>query len=1291
MGNLWFLLRGVVALCLAQGFALAQTDPEVGKPTITNYTTEQYRAHPQNWGIIQDDRGIMYFGNSIGLLEYDGASWHLLQLPNKSAVNGFAKDSNGRIYVGGQGDFGYLAPDSVGQMQFISLLEKVRPEDRQFTSVEVQCNSSGVYFGSDSRLFRWADNQMRVWKPRAQVFTGSFLLGETYYIREFGLGLMQMAGDSLQLVPDGAKFAQGSNIEFMLRYPAQSTMDSEKILLGTRTEGLFLYDGVSFRPFQTEADTFLRNNIITDGAMLPDGTFALTTARAGVAIVDQEGGFRQVVDKAAGLQNDTVFSVFTDHQGATWLSLNNGIARVEIPSPLSFFGATSGLKGIVINSIRHQGMLYVGTFLNAFYLQSSGSSDVSGAPMFRRVSGIASGTWSFVSLHGELLAATDAGVYRIQGSGATLVEPSGNRFYRAAWVYRSRQDSNRVFVGLFDGLASLRYRGPGRWHDEGQINEIHEEVRSIVESDDGALWLGTQNTGILRVVFPVGKDGHSMQLDRPKITRFGAANGLPEGGVSVHFVAGREFFATKDAIFRFDASRSTFVVDSTFSMVSFGGSAEEYNLKEDKNGDVWVNFGAETVLAKHQSDGSYVPEVNAFVSLNGYYVIYPEDDGVTWFGGVEKMVRYDPGVRKDYALDYPVLIRRVATGKNRVIFGGALPGVASPEEQFSNSMEKSARVELPYEDNALRFEFAAPSYDNAAANAFQWRLEGFDNNWSDWSPENRRDYTNLPPGQYRFRVKARNFYQYESSESVYEFNILPPWYRTWWAYAVYFVVLGGLVFLADRVQRGRLVRRERERAQLREAHLRANEAEARSQAAESEAKTLQVENERKKNIELLSEIGKEVTASLSIKHVIETVYAHVNKLMDASVFGIGIYSAEEDSIAFPGSKEKGKTLPPFSNRLDDENRPAVWCFKNQKEVFTNDYEKEYSKYIKTLQTAVEGDNPASMIYLPVTNQDKKIGVITAQSFEKNAYTDYHLNILRNLATYAAIALDNADAYRRLNATIDELKATQQQLLTQEKLASLGALTAGIAHEIKNPLNFVNNFSQLAQKFTKSLQEEVRAVAPRLQANEMAAIEEYLTKIGQLTEKIAEHGKRADNIVKSMLQHSRGQSGERQETDLNAMLEEDLNLAYHGMRAQDTEFNITIEKEFDQAVGKFPVVPQDLSRVFLNIITNGFYETHKKKIQKGEAFTPTLSVRSKALGSNKVEVRIRDNGNGIPAHVQQKLFEPFFTTKPTGQGTGLGLSISYDIVVQEHRGEITFDTKDGEFTEFVITLPRNGGR
>ena len=521
------------------------------------------------------------------------------------------------------------------------------------------------------------------------------------------------------------------------------------------------------------------------------------------------------------------------------------------------------------------------------------------------------------------------------------------------------------------------------------------------------------------------------------------------------------------------------------------------------------------------------------------------------------------------------------------------------------------------------------------------------------------------------------------------FVIQPAWWQRWWAILLQLGLVTGAVFAVQRYR----TRQLRERSQVLEYTVQERTAEIRAQ---------------KESLEHLSQIGKEITASLEFDTIFYRLYEHVNRLCDATVFGVGIYNPDKRWIEYRLAIEKGKRYAPYSRDTGDKNQFPVWCIENRQPVFINNVNAEYGRYLqeyqeprRLLEDGTYSIAPQSLIYLPLLAQERVLGVITVQSYETNAYTPYQLNLLQNLAAYTTIALDNADAYRRLNTTLEHLKNTQQQLVTQEKLASLGQLTAGIAHEIKNPLNFINNFAAVAMELAKELREELAKRLPQIERG--GAFEECASMLNDLersTEKIHQHGKRADDIVRSMLQLSRGVAGEHEPTDLNALLDEAVNLTYHGFRARESSFSVTIEKEYDTAIGKLEVVRQDLSRVFLNLLGNACYAVHQKANAGNERkigsagppppaspYKPTLSLTTRQNG-DRIEISIRDNGNGIPANMRSKIFTPFFTTKPAGQGTGLGLSISYDIIVQVHKGEIRVESEEGSFTEFVMSLPRH---
>jgi signal transduction histidine kinase/CheY-like chemotaxis protein/ligand-binding sensor domain-containing protein len=1234
---------------------------EEGRPLVRSYRPFEVGGGTQTWAIVQDSRGVIYAATNGAVLEFDGASWRRIPITLNGSVRALAIDAAGRMYAAGAKSLGYLEPDASGALQYVSLLDRLPANTQPFNEVwRVFCLADAVWFQSENALFRWANNSMTV-VPATSRFNRSSSVDGRIYVPTPESGLTVLEGTTLKALP-GTEQLKGEPFPVIVRY------DDNRLLIGTRRDGFYLYDGAALTRFATEFDDRLAATQVYRGTLLPDGSFVITTTSAGFFIMDRQGRRVVSVDRASGLMSDTVYFALRDREGALWLGQDAGVTRVDTPSPLSFFDNTDGLVSFAQNMARIHGRLYVAMQSGADYLVPA--ADAKSRPRFAHITGTSTQCWDFARVPepdgrrpDALLLACGDGLMEIQGTAAIPIKAPSDLSFRSNVLLVSTVDPTRIWIGLFDGVASFR-RVDGKWIDEGRIEGITTQVRTLFENPDGSLWAGTQDAGVT-LVTPSSRPDRSSPRPTLTIKEFGKADGLQTDGVIVANVGGKPLFAegvTEQHFLQFDEKTRRFVRETALDNVVGIDPVVGGTMQADSKGRLFVNGGKETAVITRKPDGTWDVDKRLFSRLGTTLIssVFPENDGVAWLQFYDgRMVRFDtaqdPGTQKTLS----TLVRGVQTTRGQPVFGGA-------------GATANAKVLEP-DFNSLRFEFAAPSYLDERATEYQSRLDGFDDDWSPWTRDAKRELTNLGPGSYRFRVRARNVTGIVADEASYAFTIQPPWYRTWLAYGGYAAGALLLMAAAASLQRRRVVTRERERAQV-------NEVRLRAEAAEQLART---EGEGKRNVELLSEIGREITASLDFDTIFGKVYERVNELADADVFGVGLYHPERQEIEYRLAIEKGKRYTPYTRTTTDRDQLPVWCIEHKEPIFINDLQTEYSRYISAyvekgqqLEDGTISQQPQSLIYLPLLAKDRVLGIVTIQSFEKNAYTQHHLNVMRSLASYTAVALDNADAYKQLNEHEHEIRrlfeeAQRARATAEEADAAKSAFLSTVSHELRTPLTSVLGFAKIIKKRLED------RIFPLVSSDD-AKVQQTVRQVDDNLKVVISEGERLTKLIDDVLDLAKIEAGKLEWHMETVSVGDVIDRATAATSSLLEQKGLQLEKDIQRDL---PAVTADTDRIIqvvINLISNAV------------KFTDSGSVTCRArLQGPEIVVSVIDTGVGITATDQPKVFERFkqvgdtLTDKP--KGTGLGLPICREIV-EHHGGRVWVESELGKGSTFSFSLP-----
>ncbi len=763
---------------------------------LRNYSRKDCGGLWVNRAVLQDRRGIMYFGGEGGLREFDGNSWRTIAVPN-DWVSAMTIDKNGVIYLGGNSEFGFLAPDSRGRPHYKSLVQQLKPGEKDFTLIDVHATPEGIYFNGGKFLLRMetpSGNNTSTWKPLRTPdgeFDFSAYCGGTLFVQESGTGLKRMRNGTLELIP-GAGPAADQRICMLVPFAAG------KKLVGTRANKLYIFDGAGLAPFFTEAEAFLKENRFIHGLRLANGHFALATFLGGIVLVDNSGKIINILDKSTGLPNNLVNALYEDGQGNLWLGQEEGISMVEARSPISMaIEPPRFIKKVV----KHQGNLYVSTESGVFTLNPEGK--------FRTVPGVGLNCGNIVSTGGGLLVATGKGILQVTGEGISKLSDALHTKTKVSVL-----DEKRIWIRTHFEFFSL-YRQKRGWTGEHTIKQKYRFLGSFFEDRKGDLWsmifdkyASRPGKAVLRIDVPE----HPGSGGNPLVSRYGRSFGLTAGVDGLFKAAGHVVFSSRDGLFRFDEARNMFAPATGFGeqLTALVKKKSVREAVEDGAGNLWVLFKDGTLLeALLQPDGTYIIDAVPFLRLPaklGITRVYPDPDGtVTWLYGRDVLVRFDKTVNKEYRHPFRCLIRKVTANGKPVFYGYPGDSLTSGGGQGSISTRPVPRVS--YQDGHLEFQFAAPFFEGDASMRYRRLLDGHDRDWSGWTTVTQVSYNDLDPGSYRFRVQGRNIYGHTGREAVFSFVISLPWYRTWWAflgYAWLFTILTYLVIKWRRsIQLGR--------------------------------------------------------------------------------------------------------------------------------------------------------------------------------------------------------------------------------------------------------------------------------------------------------------------------------------------------------------------------------------------------------------------------------------------------------------------------------------------------------
>lgn len=783
---------------------------EKGQLLSKYYSPLDYNAGNQNWSIAQDSRGVLYFGNSLGILEFDGVNWRLIQNKNQSSIRSLAFDSNNRLYAGGYNELGYLAPNKNGELIYKSLISEIDSSYREFgENWSIHCLSDTIFFLTEKYLFRYVNGKFNYWKSSKERFYYGHVINRHYYVQEIGEGLLKLENNKLVKV-ERTEYFKDIRIHNILPY------GENDLLICSRTKGLYLYtksEGkykiipfIKYSPKAKLLNNYLIDKIFYHGIAINDSIYALSTISGETIIIDKNWNVKDVINKETVGIKSAMHYLYYDKNNSLWIAHANGISQVDILSPFRFWNDDKGVNGTLSDVARINNYFYISTGLGVYYTDNNKTSDFE-LNQFHPVEGTFEQAWGFLYYQPKgaeiydkrildreisnrittkntvLLVSTTRGLFEIDKTKSKLISN-----YKSIYLsYQYKKDANYLFLGLKDGVAMLSYN-KGRWTDHGKIPGTKGITADIEEDSTGALWISS----IYKGLFKVNNPKKSTHLEHV-VEFYDTTSNIPDiRSVLMEYYMDTVYFISQNRLFTFNEQTKTF---------------DEYFIPTVTQPDTTEINDSSDLVKKEEDpiDSLYDLILKGDVLTQLYQSDHYEWD--RWFGTTKGVCRFQYNTLRDYSDINPPLIRKVLAEDSVIFYGTNYKLNTSNNEIYvcSDSVVNFQTI-LEYKNNSLTFFYASPFFEENTKNRYSYLLEGFDKKWSEWTTETKKEYTNLREKEYTFKVKSINIYNIETPVAEFKFKILPPWYRHLSAYIAYIIIGVIIIIIIVKLYTLRLIR-----------------------------------------------------------------------------------------------------------------------------------------------------------------------------------------------------------------------------------------------------------------------------------------------------------------------------------------------------------------------------------------------------------------------------------------------------------------------------------------------------